>query len=83
MSEMHVKLIRIKADMIKELESATDKHGNFPTGFHGYAVIKEELEELWEAIKSKDATLDDVRYEAIQIGAMAMRFILDLCDDAG
>ncbi len=80
MSETELQLDRISKDMIKELVFATHKHGRFPTGFHGYAVIKEEL---WEAIKSKDASLSDVRYEAIQIGAMAMRFILDLCDDAG
>ncbi len=80
MSDIDLKLIRIKADMIKELESATDKHGSFPTSFHGYAVVLEELDELWDAIKSKDATLADVRYEAIQVGAMAIRFVLDLCD---
>lgn len=80
MSDIDIKLIRIKKDMVKELDSAMDEHGPFPSGFHGYAVIKEELEELWKAIKDKNATLEDVRHEAIQIGSSAMRFILDLCD---
>ncbi len=80
MSDMDLKLIRIKAEMVAELHRAMDEHGSFPSGFHGHGVILEELEELWEAVKDENATLEDMRKEAIQIGSSAMRFILDLCD---
>ena len=53
----------------------------FP-GFHspheGYAVIKEELDELWDEVKNgEDKT--KMKNEAIQVGAMALRFIIDIC----
>lgn len=44
----------------------------------GWAVIQEELDELWDDVKS-DAPRDQMRKEAIQVAAMAVRFIEDLC----
>ena len=50
----------------------------------GYAVLLEEVDELWDEVKknpSKYAHRDkDMRKEAIQIAAMAIRFVLDVCD---
>jgi hypothetical protein len=47
----------------------------------GYAVILEELDELWDLVKAypKRASTDDMRPEAIQIAAMAVRFVLNVC----
>jgi len=62
---------------LSELSRARQK---WPAGFHsgheGYAVIKEELEELWEAVRRDD--LRAQRSEAVQIAAMALRFLTDL-----
>jgi hypothetical protein len=46
----------------------------------GYAVILEELEELWEHVKTnqKRRNLAAMRTEAIQVAAMAVRFVADL-----
>ena len=48
------------------------------------AVIAEELDELWDEVKlnprknpQRNATM---REEAIQVAAMAIRFVLDVCD---
>ena len=71
----------IVSDMKDELHKETEAHGPFPTTFHGKAVIEEELDELWEKIKSKTSTGNDLYEEAIQIGAMAMRFCYDLLGD--
>jgi hypothetical protein len=45
----------------------------------GYAVIKEELDELWDEIKKKPAKRDNLRMwnELLQISAMAQRLAED------
>lgn len=60
-----------------ELESATEKFGSFNSAHEGYAVLKEEVDELWDAIKTKGTPLDDRNMECIQVAAMAVRLILD------
>lgn len=62
-----------------ELKEATRKFGNFNSTHEGYAVILEELDELWDAIKDKEKNVEDLEREAIQVGAMALRFLIDLC----
>lgn len=62
---------------LTELHRAKQK---FPVLFHnaheGYAVLKEEVDELWDAIKANDAA--HARVEAIQVAAMALRFISEI-----
>ena len=58
-----------------ELNKATTKHGPFHSTHEGYAVIKEELEELWDEVKVNNK--EKARLEAIQVAAMAIRFIMD------
>ena len=64
----------------KECLTASTKYPPFHSMHEGYAVILEELDELKEAIwKSKGVRLNPVAAkEAIQVAAMAVRFILDL-----
>ena len=62
-------------DVIKELEKASAKYPSFRSYHEGYAIIKEELDELWIEIKKKDK--DKVREEAIQLSAMCLRFLQD------
>ena len=66
--------------ILREYAGATNKFGAFSSAHEGYAVIKEEVDELWDAIKNKQSTNKDLRKEAIQIGAMAVRFIFDICN---
>ena len=63
-----------------ELKKACSNYPPFHSMHEGYAVILEELDELKEAIwKSKGVRLNPVAAkEAIQVAAMAVRFILDL-----
>lgn len=61
-----------------EVLTATAKFGSFNSCHEGYAVILEELNELWEEIKAKPRDFDKIRREAIQVGAMAIRFLMDL-----
>lgn len=64
-----------------ELLRATEKFGRFASAHEGYAVILEEMDELWAEIKAKDGySSGRLRKEAIQVAAMALRFLIDLVD---
>lgn len=59
-----------------ELLRAIKKHpGDMHSIHEGYAVLLEELDEVWDAIKTKD--IAEARREMVQVGAMALRFLID------
>lgn len=60
----------------KELDRATKKFGPFASAHEGYAIMLEELDELWEAIKQNDD--EEIAKEATQVAAMSLRFLHDL-----
>ena len=59
-----------------EVVRATRKFGPFASAHEGYAIIKEELDELWDDVKEN--RLVDSSREAVQVGAMAARYLIDL-----
>lgn len=63
-----------------ELAKARAKFARFNSAHEGYAVLKEEVDELWDEVKDRHANKDNMRKEAIQIAAMALRFVEDVCD---
>ena len=80
----------ILIDVKKELISANEKNEPFNSSHEGYAVLKEEVDELWEAIKhgykrkqekiwndksAMTAHKKDIKAEAIQVAAMAVKLI--------
>ena len=69
-------------DIATELEVARSRFPDFNSAHEGYAVLLEEVEELWEEVKKSPFKRDVVkmRAEAIQVAAMAIRFIQDVCD---
>jgi len=54
---------------------------NFHNQHEGYAVILEELDELWDEVKKNQRNYDipAQRKEAVQCAAMCIRFIAELC----
>lgn len=64
-----------------ELERATTDYGPFVSYHEGYAVLLEEVDELWDEVKKKPSERDPVKIkkEAVQVAAMALRFLVDLC----
>lgn len=69
-------------DASRELRRARSKYAAFNSGHEGYAVILEELEELWAKVmeaKNSRGFGPEFRAECIQIAAMAARFSVDLC----
>jgi hypothetical protein len=61
-----------------EVERALGKFPPFNSPHEGKAVIEEELEELWDEIKADRGRQQDAMDEAVQIAAMAVRYVLDL-----
>lgn len=82
-------------DYDKELKGTLEKIGaevhraksihtkNFHNLHEGYAVLKEEVDELWDEIKvnpnKENFSLFKIKNEAIQSAAMLTRFIIELC----
>ena len=75
-------MIRSKVlEMIKtELDSANNKYPAFHSTHEGYAVLREEIDELWDEIKvSKSTNANRLMVnEAVQVAAMAIKFIENL-----
>ena len=68
-------------EIYREYLSASGKFAAFNSAHEGWAVIREEVDELWDEVKKKKAkqSLLEMRKEARQIGAMALRFMIDIC----
>jgi hypothetical protein len=108
----------IVKEVVEELEQAEAKFGGFNSSHEGYAVLLEEVDELWDIVKLNPKkimlseqeflacselesnydttqwphTLDIpkiqakkhmmmMRTEAIQVAAMAIRFIKCVCEE--
>ena len=62
----------------KELFIATEKFGAFNSPHEGYAILQEEVEELWDEIKANKGRTESARKEAVQVAAMAIRYLYDM-----
>jgi len=59
---------------------ASNTFPKFNSAHEGYAVLLEEVDELWEAIKTnqkESQRIIRITDEAIQVAAMAMRILVD------
>ncbi len=67
--------------VLKELERASASNKPFNSPHEGFAVLLEEVDELWDEVKKKTKNRDNklMQDEAVQIAAMGIRFITDLC----
>lgn len=74
---------RLGQEAAAELARAMHKFGPMASPHEGWAVIHEEMDELWNHVKANTGRSSEARVEAIQIAAMALRYVADLCDDAG
>jgi hypothetical protein len=76
--EVGDRLEPLLAGVRRELLDALALHGEFASLHEGYAVLLEELDELWEETRKKkrSRSRDRVRAESIQIAAMALKIAL-------
>jgi hypothetical protein len=61
--------------ILGELHFSTNKYGPFNSTHEAYGVLKEEVDEFWDACKTNNMAA--MQGEMVQVAAMAMRFILD------
>lgn len=74
---------RVLEDTEAELRKAITSYPSFHTAHEGYAILLEEVDELWAEVKKKqgsEARPERIRKEAVQVAAMALRLILDTTD---
>ncbi len=65
--------------MLSEADKGRKKYGIFNSYHEGYAVILEEMDELWDEVKKKAPNADEIQEEAIHAAAMLLRFLRELC----
>lgn len=72
---------KIIVEIMEEYNRAVMNNGSFASAHEAWAVIKEEMDELWDEVKKRqtERDYDNMQKEATQIAAMAIRFIVDVC----
>ena len=67
----------------KEVNDAMIKWPPMHSAHEGYAVLLEEVDELWDEVKlnQKKRSVQKMGDEALQVAAMALRFYLEVCNE--
>ncbi len=75
-------LHRALNDVRSAVQSAVARHPQpFRSPHEGYAIILEELDELWNEVTKKKHDAEKLRHEALHVAATAVRFYIDLFPD--
>ena len=64
--------------VLEEQKTRLDSKGSFHSVHEGYAIIKEELEKLWNRVRENNTKC--ACDEAIQVAAMAVQFMIDFME---
>ncbi len=77
------RLARTIEEAAAELLRAMSRYGPMASAHEGFAVIFEELDELKAEVWKSPAKRDPgaMRQEAVQLAAMALRFLYDVCGE--
>ena len=74
MRRLDAALVEVRA----EVERAINKHGGMASAHEGYAVIKEEVDELWDEVKADRGYQESAMDEAKQVAAMGVKYLVYL-----
>lgn len=72
----------IALEVLAEYRRARKKHAPMRGTHEGYAVLLEELDELWDEVKKRTPDSTALHAEAIQVAAMALAFALEVAPPA-
>jgi hypothetical protein len=67
---------RIADEVLDELRPAAWLFRPAHSPHEGYAILREEVDELWDEVKANH--IDEGIREAIQVAAMAIRYVYDI-----
>lgn len=70
-------LVEILDNIRVEVLKAIHKHAPMNGPHEAFAVLKEEVDEYWDEVKADRGRQASARMELIQIGAMAVRALID------
>ena len=76
--DFEVRLDFILKQVREEVIRAASMHAQFASPHEGYAIIQEEVDELWEDIKKNKGTQPHAIIEAKQVAAMGVRYMMDI-----
>lgn len=71
-------------DVVKhEIKTATEKWPPMNSAHEAFGVLYEEVDELWQHVKTKQKNrdLDAMYMECVQVAAMAARFAIEICNE--
>jgi len=80
MQHSPIKYANAADDIVTEICKARVKHAPMRGPHEGYAVLLEEVDELWAEVKAQKFDKEKARKEAIQIAAMALAFAVEVCE---
>lgn len=73
----------VLGEVREEAIRAMSQHRPMISPHDGYAVIQEEVDELWDEIKGNRGRESSARDEALQVAAMGVRYVVDLHHNQG
>lgn len=68
--------LEVAHDIVQEYRRARESFKPMRGAHEGYAVILEELDEMWDAIKQNK--IESARMECLQVAAMCLAFLLEV-----
>ncbi len=76
--------LRFSSKILDEYDQAAENRPSFHSLHEAYAILLEEVDELWLLIKQKPypQRMGQIQAEAIQVSATALRLLVDCTDDA-
>jgi hypothetical protein len=74
------KVGQVAGEVSLELARATAKFGPFVSRHEGLGIMMEEWDELEKEVFRRVPNYTQLRQECIQLAAMSLRMIIDICD---
>ncbi len=70
--------VEVLDEVHKEVRGAAAKHKPLNSPHEAFAVMAEEVDEVWDEVRKRTLDKPAMRRELIQVAAMAVRAIVDL-----
>jgi NTP pyrophosphatase (non-canonical NTP hydrolase) len=81
--ELSEQVLKVAKEAADQCVDAMENWPAFNSAHEGYAVLFEEVDELWDEVrkKQKNREVSLMKKEALDIAAMAIRFAVEVCNE--